>query len=118
MKIAVVILEGPYNHQASDSSYQFIQAARKLGHEIGGVFFYCDGVYNANKLIDPPQDDRHIVRRWSELGANGVDLVACIAAGKKRGLVSENLAPNIRISGLGQMAGMIRDCDRIVTFGG
>ena len=27
MKFGVLILEGPYQHQAADSAYQFIQAA-------------------------------------------------------------------------------------------
>ena len=37
------------------------------GHEVMRVFFYHDGVYNATKLTEPPQDDRHIVNRWSAL---------------------------------------------------
>ena len=67
MKISVLIQEGPYNHEASDSAYNFIQAALAKGHTIRGIFFYDDGVYNATKLMDPPQDDRHIQKRWTEL---------------------------------------------------
>ncbi len=117
MKLSVLVLEGPYNHQASDSAYNFIQAALEKGHAIHGVFFYDDGVYNATKLMDPPQDDRHISKRWSELGAKGIDLVVCVAAAKRRGIVNDVLAPNIRISGLGQLASMIDESDRLVTFG-
>lgn len=117
MKLSVLVLEGPYNHEASDSAYHFIQAALAKGHTIHGIFFYDDGVYNATRLMDPPQDDRHISKRWSELGATGIDMVACIAAAKRRGITNEVLVPNIRISGLGQLASMIQECDRIVTFG-
>ena len=117
MKVTALILEGPYNHQASDSAYQFIQAALKKGHEITGVFFYNDGVYNTNKLMDPPQDDRNIAKRWEELGAQSIDLVVCIAAGKRRGISEEILIENSRISGLGQLATMIKESDRLVTFG-
>jgi len=117
MKLSVLVLEGPYNHEASDSAYNFIQAALARGHTIQGVFFYDDGVYNATKLMDPPQDDRNIVKRWSELGTKGLDLVVCVAAAKRRGITNDVLAPGIRISGLGQLASMIDESDRIVTFG-
>lgn len=117
MKLAVLVLEGPYNHEASDSAYLFIQAALAKGHTIRGVFFYDDGVYNATKLMDPPQDDRHISKRWSELGAKGIDMIVCVAAAKRRGIVENVLVPNVRISGLGQLASMIDESDRLVTFG-
>ena len=117
MKISVLIQEGPYNHEASDSAYNFIQAALAKGHSIRGIFFYDDGVYNATRLMDPPQDDRHISKRWSELGATGIDMIVCVAAAKRRGITNEVLVPNIRISGLGQLASMIDECDRFVTFG-
>ena len=117
MILSILVQEGPYNHEASDSAYNFIQAALAKGHTIRGVFFYDDGVYNATKLMDPPQDDRHIAKRWSGLGGKGIEIIACVAASKRRGITEEILAPNIRISGLGQLASMIDESDRLVTFG-
>jgi TusE/DsrC/DsvC family sulfur relay protein len=50
------------------------------GHGIYRVFFYNDGVYNANRLSEPQSDDRNLVRLWSKLGTeNNIDLVALIA---------------------------------------
>lgn len=118
MKFGVLIQDGPYNHEASDSAYNFVVAAMEKGHTITGVFFYNDGVLNATKFTDPPQDDRHVVNRWSALGAKGVDIIICIAAGKRRGIVDETLAPGMRISGLGQLVEMSIESDRLVTFGG
>ena len=118
MKVSILILDGPYNHEASDSAYNFIKAAIKKGHEIVGVFFYNDGVFNATKLMDPPSDDRHIGKRWSELAKEGVDIVACIAAGKRRGITDDVLLEGVRISGLGQMVEMTIQADRVITFGG
>lgn len=117
MKITILIQEGPYNHQASDSAWQYIQAAIARGHEIRGVFLYNDGVYNVNKNIEPPQGDRHIANRWQELGAQGVDIVVCIAAAKRRGIKDDALVADTRISGLGQLAKMALESDRLVTFG-
>lgn len=129
MKFAILVNEGPYTHQASDSAYQFAKAALAKGHEIYRVFFYHDGVNNASRLTVPPQDDRHIVNRWSALAQeHGVDLVVCIAAAQRRGMLDENeakrqgkdadnIAPGFRISGLGQLVEAGIQADRLVTFG-
>jgi len=119
MKFGILVAEGPYTHQASDSAYQFCVAAIAQGHEIQRVFFYHDGVYNATRLTEPPQDDRHIVNRWSALkGDHGVDLVVCVAAALRRGIKDEVLAPGFRISGLGQLIDAGIKADRTVVFGG
>ena len=118
MKFGLMVSEGPYTHQASDSAYQFVKAALDKGHEIQRVFFYHDGVYNATRLTEPPQDDRHIVNRWSKLAEqHGVDLVVCVAAALRRGITDEVLAPGFRISGLGQLVDSGIKSDRMVVFG-
>jgi len=129
MKFAILVNEGAYQHQASDSAYQFVKAALEKGHEIFRVFFYHDGVYNANRLSVPPQDDRNINKRWSELAQqHQVDLVVCIAAAQRRGILdaaeakrqgkdADNLAEGFRISGLGQLIEASIEADRLMVFG-
>jgi len=129
LKIAVLVNEGPYQHQASDSAYQFVVAALAGGHDVMRVFFYHDGVNNGTRLTTPPQDDRHIQKRWSALAADkGLDLVLCVAACQRRGLVDEgerdrngkdatNIAEGFRISGLGQLIEAGIEADRMITFG-
>lgn len=118
MKFGIMINEGPYTHQATDSAYLFAKAAIEKGHSVPRVFFYHDGVNNATKLTEPPQDDRHIVNRWSKLAEDhGVDLVVCVAAALRRGIRDENLAPGFRISGLGQLVEAGIQTDRLVVFG-
>ena len=118
MKIGILVNEGPFTHQASDSAYRFACAAIARGHQIGRVFFYHDGVNNANKLSEPPSDDRNLVKLWSGLAEeHKVDLVVCVAAALRRGIKDEILAPGFRISGLGQLVetGILND--RLVVFG-
>jgi tRNA 2-thiouridine synthesizing protein D len=129
MKFGIQVNEGPYTHQASDSAYLFAKAALEKGHEIFRVFFYHDGVDNATRLTVPPQDDRHIVNRWAELGKqHDLDLVVCVAAAQRRGILdaseakragkdADNLAEGFRISGLGQLVEAGIQCDRLVVFG-
>ena len=118
VKFGILVNEGPYTHQASDSAYLFTKAALEKGHEIFRVFFYNDGVNNSTKYTEPPQDDRHIVNRWSKLAADhGIDLVVCVAAALRRGIKDEHLAPGFRISGLGQLVEAGIQGDRLVVFG-
>ena len=129
MKFSILVNEGPYTHQASDTAYQFTKAALAKGHEIYRVFFYHDGVNNGTRLTVPPQDDRNIQKRWTELAdKHKLDLVVCIAAAQRRGLLDEseakrngkdanNIAPGFRISGLGQLIEAGIQADRLVTFG-
>lgn len=129
MKFGILINEGPFTHQAADTAYQFAKAAIAGGHEIFRVFFYHDGVNVASDYAVPPQDDRNITDNWVKLAeANNIDMVVCIAAAQRRGLLDaneaqrqgkrgDNIAPVFRISGLGQLVEAGIESDRLLTFG-
>jgi tRNA 2-thiouridine synthesizing protein D len=129
MKFSVQVSEGPYNHQASVTAINFVKAAIEAGHEIFRVFFYHDGVNNGTSFASPPQDDMNIQKTWSELAAaHNIDLVVCVAAAQRRGIVDEgemqrnkkggmNIMPGFRISGLGQLIEAGIESDRLVVFG-
>jgi tRNA 2-thiouridine synthesizing protein D len=132
MKFAIQVNEGPYQHQASDSAFQFAKAAIENGHEIMRVFFYHDGVNNASRFTLPPQDDRNVVNNWASLNIKdsegNSELVVCIAAALRRGILDEseatknaidgnNIHSAFRISGLGQLIEAGIQCDRLVVFG-
>ncbi len=118
MKFGILVNEGPFTHQASDSAFNFTKAALEKGHEIVRVFFYHDGVYNANKLSEPQSDDRNLIDLWSELAQeHNIDMVVCVAAALRRGIKDELLAAGFQISGLGQLVEAGIEGDRLITFG-
>ncbi|MDH5179915.1 MAG: sulfurtransferase complex subunit TusD [Gammaproteobacteria bacterium] len=129
MKLSIQVNEGPYNHEASVSALNYTKAALEAGHEIFRVFFYHDGVNNGTRYTTPPQDDINIANTWSELAEkHGLDLVVCVAAAQRRGIVDEgeqqrngkdgnNIAAGFRISGLGQLIEAGIQSDRLVVFG-
>jgi tRNA 2-thiouridine synthesizing protein D len=118
MKFGILVNEGPFTHQASDTAYRFAEAALAKGHEIWRVFFYHDGVNNANKLSEPQSDDRNLIKLWSELGRkHDLDLVVCVAAALRRGVKDELLAAGFRISGLGQLVEAGIQAERLIVFG-
>ena len=129
MKFGILVNAGPYTHQAADSAYRFVRAALDRGHEIFRVFFYHDGVNSGTRLAVPPQDERNLVQLWSALAeAHQIDLVLCVAAAQRRGLLdadearrhgkdADNIAAGFRISGLGQLIEAGIESDRLVVFG-
>ena len=129
MKYTIMINEGPYQHQSADSALQFARALLEKGHEIFRVFFYHDGVNNGTRLSVPPGDDRLIQKEWSELAKeHELDLVICIAAAQRRGLMdadeakrqgldADNIIEGFRISGLGQLIEGGIQSDRTIVFG-
>lgn len=130
MNFAIQINSPPWSNEGCDSAYQFIRAAMELGHEIVRVFFYYDGAYNGLRWMMPPEDERSAISRWSKLAVNdGVDLVICISAAQRRGLLEsveakrvgkrdEDLAEGFRIAGLGLWIEACLKADRVLAFGG
>lgn len=129
MKFAIQINASPNNSNSAYSAYQFITAALKKDHEIFRVFFYQEGIYHAFKYSTPPNDELQMTEKWTALAKEwGTDLVVCISAAQRRGLLcddeakrqgkqDQDLAEGFRISGLGQLLEAILVADRFIEFG-
>jgi len=128
LKFAVVVSGGPYGTQGASSAYQFCASAVKAGHTIVGVFFYQEGVLNANQLVSPATDEINLPEFWSQLAIENVfPLEVCVSASLRRGVVNEveakqlsltqhNLRSPFVLSGLGQLAELSAASDRLVQF--
>lgn len=126
---SLAVYAAPYSSQASYSALRFAQAVLAQGHELHRVFFYQDGIHNSTNLAAPPQDEFNLVSAWQQLAhQHRVDLVICIAAALRRGVINEeeakrynkpgnNLADGFSISGLGQLLEAAVSSDRLITFG-
>ena len=129
MKYAIQINTSPNGSNLGYSAYQFILAALKHKHEIFRIFFYQEGVYHAFRYVTPLDDELQLTPLWSELAAQySIDLVVCISAAQRRGLLSNDesrrqgksdndLAAGFRISGLGQLLEATLVSDRFIVFG-
>ncbi|RPG50297.1 MAG: sulfurtransferase complex subunit TusD [Gammaproteobacteria bacterium TMED1] len=129
MKFAIVVHGAPYSDQAARSAYLFARSVIEEGHEIYRIFFYHDGVYNANLLSVPPQDEAYIESDWASLGReHQLDMVVCISSALRRGILNEaesnryervgtSINPIFTVSGLGQLIDAAIQADKLVTFG-
>lgn len=129
MKLSLAVYGAPHSSQSSETALNFARSALKNGHSIYRVFFYGDGVHNSSELLTPPQDEPNLFNDWQQLASeHQLDLVVCIAAALRRGLLDEkeaqryekpqhNLGSTFELSGLGQLVDASVSSDRVITFG-
>lgn len=126
MIFSLAVYSAPYSSQASYSAYRFATALLNQGHQLYRIFFYHDGVHNGSALASPPQDEFDLYEAWETL-AKQHDVVICIAAALKRGILNEeeatryeksahNLSDAYSLSGLGQLIEAANASDRLITF--
>jgi tRNA 2-thiouridine synthesizing protein D len=128
MRFNVLVTGALYSSQSGYSALQFCQSAVAAGHAISQVFFYQDGVQQANSLSMPLSDEFEPVSAWASFSQeHGVDLVVCVSAAERRGVMSDEQAKEFAkghgdlhsafsIAGLGALHEASLDSDRTVTF--
>ncbi|WP_312241382.1 sulfurtransferase complex subunit TusD [Pantoea sp.] len=128
MRYTLLVTGAPYGTQQASSALLFARALLAAGHQLESVFFYREGVLNANQLTAPASDEIDLVRAWQALWQEqGVLLNVCVAAALRRGVTDQqeasrlqlafsNLQPGFELSGLGALAEAALSCDRLVQF--
>lgn len=129
MNYSIIILGAPYSSQSATTALNFTKALLNNEHNVYRVFFYHDAVHNGSDLSTPPQDELDIASEWHQLKIkHDIDLVICIAAAVKRGILdtheakrheknASNLSKHFELSGLGQLVDATEQSDRVITFG-
>ena len=129
MKFTVVVYAAPYSSEAASSAFNFTKTLLDEGHEIYRLFFFSDGVHNANSIARVPQDEINLQAGWNELVKNyELDSVVCVSSAIKRGIVDQkeaarhelsavSLFESSEIAGLGQLIDAAINSDRMVNFG-
>lgn len=128
MRFALMVTGPAYGTQQASSALLFARALLAEGHTLESVFFYREGVYNANLLTSPASDEVDMVRAWQALHQqHNVGLHICVAAALRRGVTdaehnpdsgqgASNLNPGFILTGLGSLAEALLTADRVVQF--
>lgn len=128
MRYTLLVTGPSYGTQNASSALLFARALLKAGHQLESVFFYREGVLNANQLSAPASDEADLVREWQQLrNDSGTALNICVAAALRRGVVdvqeaarlqltASNLQAGFTLSGLVALAEAALSCDRLVQF--
>ncbi|HDN2512582.1 MULTISPECIES: sulfurtransferase complex subunit TusD [Providencia] len=124
-----ILVTGPaYGTQQAASAYQFAKALLEEGHTLKTIFFYREGVLNANLLTSPATDEFDLLTAWQQLAKDaGCEMHICVSAALRRGVVDQeqaqnlslpvnNLASGFMMSGLGSLAEAMMTADRTLQF--
>ncbi len=115
--LGVLLLSSPYTFQNSDTFYELLRATLEKGHQVK-VFLFVDGVNNA-KLGQDPDPERPMNDRFQELADAGVEFQACGLCTAARGFDQSgtDFIGGVEVSGLTELAEIVGECDRFITFG-
>lgn len=125
MQYVIAVKSPVYGAQGAYLAYQVAEALLAAGHQISQIFFFQDGVSNANVLLNPASDETNLLTRWQTFAAEKqIPLHLCIAAAQRRGVVDEqtsttqqsNLAVPFVLAGLGEFSQAVLKADRLLTF--
>lgn len=128
MQFNILVTGALYSSSSGHSALQFCLSAIDAGHSISQVFFYQDGVQQANRLSMPLDDEFEPVNAWAEFSQeHSVELVVCVSAAERRGVMSDeqarefvkgsgNIHVAFSVAGLGALHDASLSSDRTVTF--
>ncbi|VFP84155.1 Sulfurtransferase TusD [Candidatus Erwinia haradaeae] len=128
MRFCLMVTGPAYGTQQASSAWLFASSIVATEHTLDSVFFYREGVLNANFLNTAANDEVNLTSLWQDLHTTyGVKLNLCISAALRRGIcdhkesrdinrISSNVATGFQLTGLGELAIAILTSDRIVQF--
>jgi len=87
---SILITSSPFEGDTALRALAFIQGVIDNGDVVNNVFFYSEGVHHCNSLMLKTGDELFAYDGWKALAADhNVNLMVCITAAVKRGIVSE-----------------------------
>ena len=126
MRYVIAVKSAYYGNEGASLAFKFAQALISQGHSIDQIFFFQDGVMNANQFIYPANDEVNLVQSWKQFAETyHIPLHLCIAAAQRRGIVSpetsetkqdNNLAKPFILAGLGEFIQATLQTDRLITL--
>ena len=123
MMTVLLLLTAPPTSRLAWHAVTLAQSLLEQGHRVN-VFFYQDAVHVVNALRWQPSDEPNLQKAWQALD---LDKPVCVSAALSRGicdaenasrheLSGHNLAEGFRMAGLGELAELLMDADRVVQL--
>jgi tRNA 2-thiouridine synthesizing protein D len=128
MIISLLVTSPPTATLAIQQAVKFVQVSIDSGNVIDNIFFYMDGVNNANAYLHPMNDEFNAHKAWQVLSNKlNIPLLVCKTAAERRGVIDETLALALNYSnanlgspfqsvGLSEFFERLHNIDRLVQF--
>ncbi len=117
--LTIVLTDGPYISEYAEIAQKIASEALKISHV--NIFLYLDAVHLARKGQEPSLF-ANSGKRFQELAERGAVIRACARCSAARGYHAdkEGICPDfvrgIKISSLYDLAGMIKESDRVIAL--
>jgi sulfur relay (sulfurtransferase) complex TusBCD TusD component (DsrE family) len=114
-KLFIILFSSPLQYQNIHTVYKFAEAAVEGGHKVS-VFCDADAVYNlvASQILPNQMTPATKLARLIEKGAH---VLVCQQSARLRGIdVEKGLIRGVMKSSLGELAQLIEESDRVVSF--
>ena len=114
-RLLVILFSSPLQYQNADTVYEFAKAAVEVGHEVV-VFCDIDAVYNllASQILP---DKMTPAKKIAKLIGKGVRILVCQQSARLRGIdVDRALVKGVTKGSLGELARLMEESDRVVSF--
>lgn len=123
MKFSIVIGSDPFATQSGVTALQLCRAIIAANHQVYRIFFFQQGVLQANSYSRVEGSECDLHAEWQQLATtHKIDMVACVASALKRGILdqqeakqaSSNLSNACVLGGLGQYIDAVLNSDRVI----
>ena len=114
-KLLIILFSSPLQYQNTNTVYKFAKTAVEGGHEVS-VFCDADAVYNlvASQILSGQMTP---AKKFVQLIEKGVRVLVCQQSARLRGIdVEKELIKKVIKSSLGELAQLIEESDRVVSF--
>lgn len=113
--LTILLTKGPYVSEAADMAMRTALQAKRLGYDVN-MFLYLDGTWVSHiteeKEFNNPSDwSRTVIQR-------GVQVHSCERCSHARDLKQDRIIEGIHISGSFKLMDMLKESDKVITFGG
>ena len=118
-RFALLLTSATFSNQTLASVLVFANAAINNGHCIDHIFLYQDAVYSVAYHTDLPADEPDLSTALAEFCLeHQVDLLFCVTAAEKRGVIGTGLLPKpgYTAAGLAEFAMRQVNIDKLVQF--
>ena len=113
--LTILLTKGPYVSESADMAIQTALKAKKMGYNVN-IFIYLDGVWNAHIKEEKGFNNPGEWIKWAI--KKGINVSACERCSKARDLDQSDILDGIKISGSYKFIDMLKESDKVLTFGG
>ena len=113
--LTIVITRGPYVSESADIALKTALKAKKKGYQVY-VFLFLDGTWVSHLKGDKNFNNcgdwlKRVIRK-------GIVVKMCERCSNARDLIQDNITDGIEIPGTYEFINLIKNSDKVLTFGG